>query len=116
MVITDFYKAIGADYSEVLERMLNKEELVYRFLKKFVDDPTYSKLEEVINTGDGETIFRVAHTLKGVVSNLELTPLTKTVSSLVEITRTGKNDGIDETFEKIKEEYNKIISLIKEIE
>ncbi len=116
MKIAEFYEKINGDYNEVLERLLNKEEFVHRFLKKYVSDPAFQKLEEAVNGGDVEEIFRAAHTLKGVVSNLGLRPISETTHVLVEITRAGKSEGTDEAFAAISKAYHETITLIEEID
>lgn len=116
MTVSEFYEKINGDYKEVLERLLNKEEFVYRFLKKYLSDPAFSRLEEAVNGGDVEQIFRAAHTLKGVVSNLGLKPLADTTHVLVEITRAGKSEGITEAYEKISDAYHETVAFIKDID
>ena len=107
MTAKEFYETIGQNYEEVLERLAGSEALVLRFLKKFSTDKTFSELE---------MIFRQSHTLKGVAANLGLKPLFEHTQVLVEITRHGGSEGIDEAFEKIKKDYEEIIRLIAEVE
>ena len=113
MTAKEFYETIGQNYEEVLERLAGSEALVLRFLKKFSTDKTFSELEKAMEARDIEMIFRQSHTLKGVAANLGLKPLFEV---LVEITRHGGSEGIDEAFEKIKKDYEEIIRLIAEVE
>ncbi len=116
MNVTDFYQVINADYRDVLDRMLGREELVLKFLKKYCSDSSFIKLETAMAGGNVEEIFKAAHTLKGVVSNLGLRPITESTDVLVELTRAGKSDGINEAFEKIKAAYHETIALIEKVE
>ncbi len=116
MTIAEFYENINGDYNAVMERMLNKEELIHRFLKKFLTDPTFSRLEETMATNDAKLIFSEAHALKGVVSNLGLKPLCDTVILLVETTRSGETDGTDEMFELLRLTYIETVALIEKID
>ncbi len=116
MNIAEFYEKTGGDYNDVLERLLNKEDLVHRFLKKFLNDPSYNSLEEAVKNGNVEEIFRASHTLKGVVSNLGLKPLLDATHVLVEITRVGKSEGIQEAYENISIAYKEITELIMSID
>ncbi len=117
MKITEFYEKIGADYTQMYDRMVQREDLILKFLKKYLTDPTFSKLEEVVSANStADDIFRVAHTFKGIVSNLELKPLMDAVHELVEITRDGETDGVKESFEKIKNSHFEILKLIESIE
>ncbi|MCC2188417.1 MAG: Hpt domain-containing protein [Lachnospiraceae bacterium] len=116
MTAKEFYETIGQNYEEVLERLAGSEALVLRFLKKFSTDKTFSELEKAMEARDIEMIFRQSHTLKGVAANLGLKPLFEHTQVLVEITRHGGSEGIDEAFEKIKKDYEEIIRLIAEVE
>lgn len=99
MTAKEFYETIGQNYEEVLERLAGSEALVLRFLKKFSTDKTFSELEKAMEARDIEMIFRQSHTLKGVAANLGLKPLFEHTQVLVEITRHGSSEGIDEAFE-----------------
>ncbi len=118
MTVTEFYKAINADYSEVLERMLGREALVLKFLKKFSTDPSFSRLEDAVKGGNVEEIFRASHTLKGVVSNLGLRPIMESTHILVELTRAGESVGAEaeNIFADISKAYNEVITLIETVE
>lgn len=117
MKLHEFYSQIGANYANVLERVLNKEELIYKFLKRFLGDKSFYNLDTAVAGGTVHEIFLAAHTLKGVAANLELAPLFESVSELVELTRNGESsDLIPETFERVKADYNLVISLINEID
>ncbi len=116
MKVIEFYEKIGADYSQMYDRMVQREDLILKFLKRYTIDPTFSKLEEIIKTDDPEEIFKVAHTFKGIVSNLELKPLMDAVHELVELTRSGETDGVEEIFEKIKKAHYEAIELIETVE
>ena len=105
MTAKEFYETIGQNYEEVLERLAGSEALVLKFLKKFSTDKTYAALEEAMEAGEAEMIFRQAHTLKGVAANLGLKPLFEDTCVLVEITRNGGTEGIGEAFEKIKADW-----------
>ncbi len=116
MKAVEFYEKIDADYDEVLERMLNKEEIVCKFLKKYLEDSTFFQLEEKVQIGQTEEIFKAAHSLNGVAANLGFKPLVVPVRKLVEITRKGQNSGVNEIFQDIKDVHLDIIKLIETVE
>lgn len=45
MNLTEFYKEVGGNYEEVLGR-LPSADMVNRFVRKFVNDPSYSELKK----------------------------------------------------------------------
>ncbi len=116
MKIAEFYEKINANYNEVLDRMLGREALVIKFLTKYSTDPSFSRLEEAVNGGNVEEIFRASHTLKGVSSNLGLKPITDSTHILVELTRAGKSEGIDALFADISKAYHDVLAMIETIE
>lgn len=65
----------GIDYQSALERFMNNEALLKRFLLKFLSDSNYAALENALKAGDVDAAFHAAHTLKGVTGNLSMTPL-----------------------------------------
>ena len=67
MTICEFYTVIGGNYDEVLGR-LQHEELVRRFVKRFLTDRTHENLVAARNNNDVASAVRAAHTLKGVYS------------------------------------------------
>ena len=116
MTIKECYESIGADYADVLNRMMQKEALVIRFAKKFVDDKSYETLCEAMNDKNVEEAFRAAHTLKGVAQNLSLKALYEPASELTEKLRAGEMDGTEEMLEKVAVEYQKTIDAISKLE
>lgn len=44
--------------------------LVQQFVLKFLDDGNYALLRSFLEAGDREVMFRVAHTIKGVCTDL----------------------------------------------
>lgn len=63
MTAKECYELMDGNYENVLER-LNSEKLIKKFLKKFVDDKSFSDITRYIEAGEQENAFRAAHTLK----------------------------------------------------
>ena len=83
MTLEEFYEQMGVEYREVISRFLNHDQIVLKYLRKFLQDDTYNRLEEAMAEADGEAIFRYAHTLKGLSSNLSLMGILKYSSEIV---------------------------------
>lgn len=91
-------EAAGFDYQGTMNRMMNNEQLMDRFLGKFLNDGSMGALREALAAGNGEGAFVAAHTLKGVAGNLGLTGIYNTVVPVVEPlrrARDGKGDLAD---------------------
>ena len=77
--------AAGIDVDGALERFMNNEALLERFLRKFPADPNYETLTAAFAAGDWEEALTASHTLKGMCGNLSLTALFSLLSRQVEL-------------------------------
>ncbi len=112
MTIQECYELIGADYNDVRQRFGN-DERVKKFFLMFSRDPSYGELTTAMAAGDVATVFRMAHTLKGVAANLGLTELGHTSSELCEATRGGEiPPGADKLYEDVRESYEKVMKAV----
>ncbi len=114
MTVKEFYTAIGGDYEGVCARLYS-EQLVKKFLLKFLDDGSFNALEASLKEGNDEEAFRAAHTIKGVCQNLGLDNLYSPAYALTEALRGGKKEGADELFLKVKAEYENTVSNLKNL-
>ncbi len=103
------------NYEVVLKRMMGNEKFLYMLLEKFVVSRDMEELEIAISTLEASKIFEQVHTLKGVCVNLGLKPLYEQLSIIVEITRKGNIEGIDEVFVQVKQIYVDIIKMLKDV-
>ena len=107
MTICEFYTVIGGNYDEVLDR-LQHEELVRRFVKRFLTDRTHENLVAARNNNDVASAFRAAHTLKGVALNLGLSSLANACSAMTEAIRGRSEMCSPELYEAVKAEYARV--------
>ena len=92
--IRDAYEKMGADYEDVLRRLMG-DEMVGRFAIKFLDDDSMDKLEAGLAAGDAREAFIGAHTLKGVCQNLGFDNL---YAPAVDVTEALRNaSSVDDT-------------------
>lgn len=102
------FEAYGADYKTTMARFMNRKEMYLRFLDMLFNDETMKKLGEAIDNEDVEAAFEAAHTLKGVVGNMGLTPLYNAVCRIVEPLRAReKLDDYPQMYQKIQEEFER---------
>ena len=83
-------RALGCNTSEGLQRCMNNESFYLMLVNKFISTTDLSKLENALRENDLETAFKEAHSLKGVVGNLSLTPLFNVLVEMVEPLREKK--------------------------
>lgn len=112
--LREAYQGVGADYEDVLGRLMGSEDMVARFAARFADDPSYAQLSEALDAGDAEAAFRAAHTLKGVAQNLGLVNLYEPASILTEALRGGSLEGADELAVPVRQQYEATIAALAE--
>ena len=79
--------AFGADVEDGLARCMGNEELYLRLMETMKEEKGFDELQAALAEGDLESAFRAAHTLKGVLGNLSLTPLYEQACEITELLR-----------------------------
>ena len=95
MITVEKLAAIGADTEEGLARCCNSEALYLRLVSMIPGEACFDRLSSSLEKGDLETAFEAAHTLKGVLGNLSLTPLYELAVDMTEQLRKGSDSGCD---------------------
>lgn len=112
MTMQECYKAIGADYDDVLGR-LRSERLIQKFVLKFLDDGSYQLLCDSMAAGDLDTAFRASHTIKGVCANLGFSRLGASSHDLTEALRAQNGTEAAELLPRVKADYEKTVGAIR---
>lgn len=107
--------AAGVDVNSVMERFMNNEALLERFMRKFKNDPNYQQLLEAVEAKDNDKAFTAAHTLKGVAGNLSLAALQSQVSTQCELFRGGNFEEGAALMAQVTEEYERITAAIDKV-
>ena len=99
----------GIDLEDAMERFMDNEAMMTKFLIRFLDDPSFSQLCQAMEQQDAEGAFEAAHTLKGVAGNLSMKALFQQTSALVEDLRqkdlaaaAGKMAALKEQYETVR--------------
>lgn len=87
MLNIDQLTAYGADTKKALVRCMNMPDLYLRLVGMMAQDEHLAKLRSALDVQDINTAFEEVHALKGVLANLELTPVLTPVSEITEILR-----------------------------
>ena len=99
----EMFEAYGADYHSTMARFMGNEAMYMKFLDMLFKDDNLEKLGEALEKQDYEEAFSAAHTLKGVVGNMGLTPLFNAVCAIVESLRKRE----------VPEDYNVLYQIIQ---
>ena len=105
--------AAGVDTEDALRRFLGNEALLLKFLARFGQDETFSRLCEALARQDGKAAFEAAHTLKGVCGNLSLRELFRQVSALVEELRAGRIEEAAALLPAAEREYHRATAALE---
>ena len=103
----------GADWNELLDRFMGNEDLIAKFMFKFLNDPNMNDLTKYLAEGNVAEAFKAVHTLKGVGSNLALKGFLTPVCELTEILRAGSMEGYKEKYDIIKPKYDELIAILQ---
>ena len=114
MDIKKFYQDTGSNYQAALSIMMN-DALIERMIKKFMDNNSYLGIIDAYNANDIKEVFALAHSFKGVTGNLSLTRLFNVASELTEATRNKEEANIDDEIARLKEEYQLVERVYKEL-
>ena len=80
-------KEFGVDVESGLKRCVNNEALFLRLTSMVPNNDSFNKLYEAIKNNDLDNAFLAAHALKGILSNLSITPLIELVNNITELLR-----------------------------
>ena len=102
----------GIDVDDALVRLMQNEGLFLRFLRAFLQDGNFARLQEALAKGDVSSAFAAAHTLKGVAGNLSLRDLFARVSEVVECLRSGDLGAAAEKMPAVEAAYRAVVVAI----
>lgn len=115
MTVKECYRIIGADYEDVLQRLLN-DERIKKYLGKLLDNNELQQFEDSLALENYEEAFRHMHNMKGLSLNLGLSPLHKSSDILCEALRGGKPTvDVEPLLREVKKDYGTIVAAIQEL-
>ena len=116
MTVEECYRAFGGDYEGTIDRLVT-EELVTKYLIRFLNDPSYGSLVDAFSARGSKDrdAFQAVHTLKGLSLNLGMTQLTKSAAALTETLRFGRKPEAEACFAQVKLDYNMTAEAIRRL-
>ena len=113
MLTTDALKQFGADVDDGLSRCMGNEAFYFKLSGKVIDDKNFQALEDAVAAKDLDAAFDAAHSLKGVLGNLALTPVYEPVFEITELLRERKDIDYSEYLKTISEKRSELAALIE---
>ncbi len=102
------------DTDGVIARLGGKENIYLTICKKFINDNSYSSAREAIKKGDFTEAGKCIHTLKGVAANLGFIYLHALCNNLLNELENLDFNLFNHDFISLGQEYDIIISILKE--
>lgn len=104
--------AAGINVEDALDRFMNNEGLMLKFLLRFSEDQSMSQLRLAMECQDADGAFEAAHTLKGVAGNLSMTGLFHQASILVEHLRNRDLTAAAGEMAALEEQYARVMAAL----
>ena len=112
----DVFEAYGADYDSTMARFMGNEAMYLQLLDMLFQDENMQKLGAALANRDYTAAFEAAHTLKGVVGNMGLTPLFEAVCVIVEPLRSREcRDDYAALYQRVESEFQRAEALRKKL-
>ena len=111
MLTVEALRACGANTEEGLGRCMKNEAFYLRLVNMALDDAGFGKLADAVAAGDKTAAFEAAHSLKGVMGNLALTPVYAPVSEMTELLRASADADYQGYLDKILAARDRLLAL-----
>jgi HPt (histidine-containing phosphotransfer) domain-containing protein len=111
MLTVETLTAYGANAAEGLARCFGNETLYFKLVRTIPAESGFDKLAAAIGENDLATAFEHAHSLKGILGNLSLTPLYEPICAMTEKLRAREQADYQTPMKEIlrlREELGKI--------
>ncbi len=103
----------GCDTENAIARCCGDETLFLSLLPEVDEDVHFQQLEQALAEHQLRKAFEEAHTLKGLLGNMGITPLYRPVVELTDLLRAGSDDGAELYLKKIRalhETFSRLIA------
>lgn len=112
MLTIDALKKSGCDTDDGLTRCMGNEAFYFKLISKVIDDKNFQALEDAVAAKDLDAAFDAAHSLKGVLGNLALTPVYEPVYEITELLRERKDIDYSGYLKTISEKRSELAALL----
>ncbi len=110
--LIDRLTAYGADMPGINARFMGDYDLYVTCLSMLLSDGAFATLGEALRAGDAKRAFEAAHSLKGVIGNMGLTPLYRLVCVLVEEVRADRTDGLMPQYDAVMDNLQLVKDMV----
>ncbi len=104
-------KNLGVNTDEGLERCMGMEDFYIEMVELGINDERFDNLGPLLNDKNYDEAFENVHALKGVIGNLSLTPLYKTIEEITEHLRAKEDVDYTSLYDKLISQRDEIKNL-----
>jgi len=112
MLTLEALKEYGANTEDGMKRCMDNRDFYIRLIGKALENKGFKELEDHIAAGDLDNAFETAHSLKGVLGNLALTPIYDPVCELTELLRARSEMDYAPLLSEISAKRAELLSLM----
>ena len=113
MITVEKLREYGADVSDGLGRCMNNEGFYLTLVSLLPKEKGFDELQQAIEENDLSRAFEAAHSLKGVLGNLSITPLYRPLSEITELLRARREANYPQLLKEINEEKERFFRLFE---
>ena len=111
MLTIDKLQEFGADTEKGLNICMGNEGFYLKLVNMAIVDDGFSRLENAFDNKDLDAAFEAAHSLKGVLGNLSLTPLYNPVAEMTELLRRKEDADYEQYLSVIRAKHAELSAL-----
>jgi HPt (histidine-containing phosphotransfer) domain-containing protein len=103
--------SLDFDQGELLARVDHDRELLHDLLRIFKEEfpRQLQVLREAVSSGDGQRVAAVAHTMKGMLSNLAASQSAASAERLEQLGRSGEKSGFRDALAAFERDATKLL-------
>lgn len=114
MLTIEALKNYGADVEDGLKRCMNFESFYLELVQTAIKDTKIDSLETAIHDSNLKQAFEIAHGMKGMYTNLSLSPLSNPVIEITELLRNQVQTDYSALLTEIKTQFEALKALDSE--
>lgn len=109
-------RSVGVDYDSAMTRFRNNEQMYFKYLFRLPEEPLVVEANEAFDANDFEKAKIAVHTLKGVLGNLSVSILFRSICDVMELLRAGANEPARSLYnDDFCRKYYAVIDVIRQV-